>query len=109
MKYPIEQFEVIKKGLLTLLNNGVNVAEMNKHLLYYLIYQQYTGKQDYNKLMCVPGGKIKRKFELSDKEQQDSKPLFDGINCVFELYPEGIHDTHIETAMKKAFKELNLH
>lgn len=92
MKYPKPQFELLEKGLLKLAKfHGVELITLNDynvHSLYYTVYLNYTFDDSNTNLKKHKGGA--RMLEKTE----------------FVLYPEGIHDPQIETAVKKAIKNL---
>jgi hypothetical protein len=103
MKYPEKQYFTLVQCLKKLAHI-INVAEMNVHTLHFVIYQQFSDGQKHNWLYCTIEG-LKKRHQC--KEEEEKHKLID-IETTFDLYPEGCNDTHIETAMKKAFKELGL-
>ena len=106
MKYPREQFEVLKECIKQL-SPVYNVNAANLHTLHYICYQQIQKDgQDHNHLY-VYGTEMKRFYSLNE-EQKNVFVKFITIDYDFKLYPEGCNDSHIETAMKLAFKELGI-
>ena len=105
MKYPAKQFEelvnCLKKFAVYL-----NLKESNPHTLHYMVYQQYSEGQKHNHLYCTVNG-LKRFFQLNEEEKEDCIK-FIVSDYDFQLYPNGCNDNHIETAMRKALKEMNI-
>jgi len=102
MKYPQKQFNILVDSLKKLAVH-IDIKESNPHTIHYMVYQQYSEGQKHNWIYCTPGGSIQRAHKITDftgcekwfNEDRD-----------FELYPDGCNDTHIETAMKAAIKQL---
>jgi hypothetical protein len=92
MKYPKNQLELLEEGLLKLTKfYGVEVSDLknyNVHSLYYNIFSNYTFENEN------PNVKKHKSGERMLKKTE------------FVLYPEGIHDNQIETAMNKVIKNL---
>jgi hypothetical protein len=106
MKYCTEQFEILKNTLKQL-SSIYNLKESNLHTLHFIVYQQVCKEgQEHNKLY-VFGDKMKRYGNLTEQEKETFVKFID-IDYDFQLYPIGCNDNHIETAMKKALKELNI-
>lgn len=106
MKYPANQFEILVKCI-KILSSYIDVNSINKNSLHYMINQQYNEYQKHNHLIIVDG-ELKRKFSLVDGKMIENNGellVFPDFN--FELYPEGCNDTHVETAMKNALKQVN--
>lgn len=104
MKYPVEQFETLIETLKTL-SNYINIRECNPSTLHYLIFQQFSEGQTHNHLYCI-NSSIKKAHQLTDIEKKEAIKLIDTKGKHFLLYPIGCHDTHIETAVKKAIKQM---
>jgi hypothetical protein len=68
-----------------------------------MVYQQFSEGQKHNWLYCMPGGNIQRAHKIEDIANCEK---WISTQYDFKLYPEGCNDTHIETAMKAAIKEL---
>lgn len=104
MNYPTNQFELLKKGL-KILSVHINVKNVNPSQLQYLLYQQASEGQKHNSLFINDKGEIKRQYSIKDKT--DFLPLINFLNEEnFPLYPQNCNDSHIETAVKKALKEI---
>jgi hypothetical protein len=107
MKYPQEQYEVLIETLKQL-SLIVDLKTTNPHTLHYIVYQQTCKEgQEHNKLY-VYGKEMKRFGNLTNEEKIFFVPLIQNVNYDFQLYPEGCNDNHIETAMKKALKDLEI-
>ncbi len=102
MKYPKQQYDILVKSLKKLAVH-LNVNESNPHTIHYVIYQQFSEGQKHNWLYCMPGGSIQRAHKIENIT--DCEKLF-SENVDFELYPKGCNDSHIETAMKNALKDM---
>lgn len=102
MKYPQTQFNVLVQSLKKLAVH-IDIKESNPHTLHYMIYQQYSEGQKHNWIYCMPSGSISKAHKITDFT--DCVKWFDD-NINFDLYPTGCNDSHIETAMKNAIKEI---
>ena len=102
MKYPTAQFEELIKGL-EKLSKYVDVSEFSPNMLHYTIAQQYMIEGQPHNQIYFRNGELRKAHSIEDltgwEKLIDSK--FD-----FKLYPEGCNDSHIETAMKKALKQV---
>ena len=99
MKYPQSQFDSLVKCL-QVLSNYIEIESINPSALHYQVYQNFSEGHEYN-WMKIENGILYR----SHNAPKTAKLLFpDKIN--FELYPEGCNDSHIETAVKKAIKQV---
>ena len=101
MKYPQQQFEVLTEGLKKLAVH-FDIKSVNPHALHFMIYQQYSEGQQHNWLYCY-NGEIRKAHKIEDITNWVK--FFEG-SYNFDLYPEGCNDSHIETAMKQAIKNL---
>ena len=105
MKYNILQYNNLVECL-TILSKFFDLNTLAPINLHFLVYQQYNEGQKHNRLI-VNNGKLTRKFSLIGDQLKENEgenlnfPLFD-----FQLYPEGCNDTHVETAVKKAIKQV---
>lgn len=99
-----KQFEVLKQ-VLTVLNNHVSIENVNNSQLHFLVYQQFSSGQSHNALYIRQDGLIQRQYKF--EHLRNCKKLIN-INFDFELYPSGINDDHIETAIKQIKKILTL-
>ena len=102
MKYPIEQFNVLKEYLKKL-SIYLDINSINPSLLHYIVFQQHSEGQRHNWLVSTVNG-LKKVYQL-DKDEEHLK-LFD-TDYNFEMYPNDTNDVNIETAVKKALKEIN--
>lgn len=108
MKYPIKQFNILI-GLLKQLAVHIDLTSINPSSLHYIVYQQLSEGQTHNHLYCVDGATLKRYHQLTDVEKSTAQKLIQVENRTeFLLYPDGCNDAHIETAVKKALKQLAL-
>lgn len=103
MKYPISQYTLLVQYLKEV-SKLIDLASMHPSNIHYLIYQQIGDTQPHNHLYNV-GGKIKRQYQLTNDERGVAVKAFN-FEGGFELYPEGCDDTHVETAVKRALKEI---
>lgn len=101
MKYPLNQFDKLKAGL-NYLKPYLDIETSNMHALHYTVAQQYNDYQTHNWLFSKEGT-IKKAHSIDNLEGWEKVIPTKGN---FELYPAGCNDTHIETAMKRAIKEL---
>jgi len=107
MKYPAQQFELLKKGLSVLSTVYENLKETNPCQLQYLLYQQASEGQRHNALFVNKSGNIVKGYVAKDLGLNDYTPLIDFLNeNNFPLYPYGCNDNHVTTAVKAALKEL---
>ena len=107
MKYPASQFELLKKGLKILSEVYENIKDVNPCQLQYLLYQQASEGQRHNAIFITPQGNIFKGYMASAFGMEDAKLLIDFLNeDNFPLYPSGCNDTHIETAVKAALKQI---
>lgn len=101
MKYDKKQFEVLVK-VVKIFSQHFAVTEINKHGLHYMVYQQFSEGQTHNSIY-IEGNELKRQHSV--KNMGETKKLID-FDYDFQLYPKGCDDTHIETAMKNALKQI---
>jgi hypothetical protein len=104
MNYPLEQLEKLETALKRLAVH-IDVKQINPSALHFIIFQQYSEGQKHNWLYCIEGGAMKREHQLTEQERQTAVKLFTE-NWQFDLYPENCNDNHIETAVKKAIKNI---
>lgn len=107
MKYPQQQFELLKKGLSVLDKVYDNIENVNPSQLQYLLYQQASEGQRHNALFVNEDGKIVKGYIAKDLGLEGFKLLIDFLNeDNFPLYPAGCNDNHVETAVKAALKAI---
>lgn len=104
MKYPTKQYTLLVQYLKAVAKL-IDLTSMHPNNIHYLIYQQGSENQTHNHLYNV-GGTLKRQYQLTDDERGVAVKAFD-FNSGFELYPDGCNDTHVETAVKRALKEIS--
>lgn len=106
MKYPINQFEKLKE-VLNVFKNYFDLSTIHTSRLHYLVYQQLCDGQPHNKLLIDSSGKLVRATYLDGDKLiwRDGKRLIEN-DFTFELYPNNTNDSNIETAIKKAIKEI---
>jgi len=108
MKYPAQQFELLKKGLSILNNVYENLQDVHPCQLQYLLHQQASKGQEHNALFVNKEGGIIR-GHIATALNIEVVKLIDFLNeDNFPLYPAGCNDTHVETAVKAALKTINL-
>jgi hypothetical protein len=104
MKYPQQQFELLKNGL-SVLSSHFEIANIHPCQLQYLLYQQASEGQKHNALFINETGSIVKGFIAEGKEGYS--PLISFLNeSNFPLYPAGCNDNHVETAVKSAIKAI---
>lgn len=104
MKYPQQQFQLLKDGL-QILSTHFEIAHIHPCQLHYMLYQQACEGQKHNALFINSEGSILRGYVAESKE--GFSPLINFLNDNnFPLYPTGCNDSHIETAVKAALKTL---
>ena len=101
MKYSAEQYDKLVK-VLTHLQAVVDLQTINPSALHYTVFQQLSGGQIHNWLY-KKDGEVKRAHQIPDLSgwQKVVPETFS-----FELYPNDCTDSNIETAVKKAVKQL---
>lgn len=107
MKYPAKQFDKLVQHISTLAKY-FDVQSVHACQLHYMIYQQCGQGQDHNKLILTSDNVLTRSAYLDGdtlKWREGTRIIEDDNE--FLLYPEGCNDPHIETAVKKAIKQLN--
>lgn len=106
MKYPKNQFTKLVESI-KVLSQYIDIKSIHPCQLHYIVFEQLSEWQPHNRLVVDSKGQIKRAYCLVNDElvQNEGTPLFEVDNS-FELYPEGIHDNHVETAVKRAIKSL---
>lgn len=103
MKYPSEQFDKLKR-VLGYLSPLMDLRSAHPCHIHFVAYQQLSEGQTHNWLY-IRDNEVKKAHSIENINQwQKVVPeTFD-----FELYPTGCNDNHVETAVKKALKELGL-
>lgn len=102
MKYPQAQFTQLVEHLKTLAVH-FELNSVHPATLHYEVYKNGSEGQKHNWLYLTKDGAIKRAHGLLESEIETATKILD-VNPSFELYPTGINDDHILTAMKNAFK-----
>lgn len=104
MKYPQQQFELLKNGL-SVLSSHFEITNIHPCQLQYLLYQQASEGQKHNALFINKDGSIVKGFIAEGKEGYN--PLIAFLTETnFPLYPAGCNDSHVETAVKSALKAI---
>ena len=108
MKYPKNQFELLKRALFIFNSLFENLKEINPSQLQYLVYQQGSEGQSHNHFFVNGNtGQVLRAHIIAGLGLEGFTKLIDFVNEEnFPLYPEGCNDTHIETAVKKALTQI---
>jgi len=101
LKYPKSEYIKLIQ-VLTVMDEYFDIESIHPCQLHYKAYQQLSEKQPHNHLY-KNGNVIKMSHQINDTDGW--KKLID-FNFNLELYPTGCHDTHIETATKRAIKEV---
>lgn len=103
MKYPQNQYVLLVQYIKEL-SNVIDITSMHPNSIHYAVYQQCNDGQPHNHFYNV-GGVIKRFHQLTNDERSVAVKLFN-FDSEFRLYPEGCNDAHVETAVKRALKEV---
>ena len=106
MKYPATQFEVLL-CVMKQLSVHMKLNNMSLSVIHYIVYQQLSDSQKHNHLYCIEGGILKRGFDLTENEKLTAIKFIENT-FDFRLYPEKCNDTNVETAVRKALKQLNI-
>ena len=104
MKYPENQFNQLKKSMISL-SYFFDLKSVHPCQIHYLVYEQYSQGQTHNWIYVLPNGTLKRAHHMNDAEIKEAKKILPE-NCTFELYPDNCKDNHVEAAVKKALKEI---
>lgn len=105
MKYPLEQFNVLVESIDTIWNHVRDFDKYNHSTIHFIVYQQHAKGQEHNRLVKSDEGVIMREGKANElgisftRLIETAKP--------FELYPNDTNDNSIETAVRKALKQLN--
>lgn len=102
MKYPQSQYEHLVKGL-NELSKAIDLTSMHPCALHFEVFQSASKGHDHN-WIYTKDGIAARAHKIENIEGW--KRAVTSVPDTFELYPDGCNDTHIETAVKKALKEL---
>jgi hypothetical protein len=102
MKYPAEQYKQLVSGIQEL-STILDVTAINPSALHFLVYQQGSLGQTHN-WIYRKGSEIARAHAITD--MLDWHKVVTSVPESFEIYPEGCNDNHVETAVKKAVKEI---
>ena len=102
LKYPEAEY----KNLLIVLKQLKPYFELEKiqvNQVHYLAYQQTKKNNQAHNIIYKTNEGLKRAHKLESTE--NLKPIVN-VDFELELYPNNCNDNHIETATKKAIKEL---
>lgn len=109
LKYPFSDYKKLVE-VLKQLAPYFELFNMQPNQVHYLAYQQ-TNKigQPHNIIYLTDRG-LQRYHKLTEKQikqisRLEIKPIVD-VDFELELYPNDCNDIHIETAVKRAIKEL---
>jgi hypothetical protein len=102
MKYPLKQYQELT-AVLKQLAVCIDLRTINPSALHFIAFQQCSEGQKHNWFMAK-GNELKKAYKLENLEGWVK--WIENTNPDFLLYPEGCNDNHIETAIKKAMKEL---
>lgn len=105
MKYPVNQFNKLVT-ILKKLSNHFDIENVNFSHLHFVAYQQVSEGQSHNAFVLLNDNTIMKQFQANNEGFQVFKRLCE-IDDTFELYPNNTNDNHIETAIKKALKQIN--
>jgi hypothetical protein len=106
MKYPKEQFEVLKECIQKL-SAVMDLKGTNLSNLHYRCYQQFDSCQ-YHHHFYYNGEMLTLNCHLSGEQKVNYVKFIDSDKFDFKMYPDGCNDTHVETAMKLVFKQLGI-
>lgn len=109
MKYPKNQYEKLVETI-RILANYYPVTEVHPCFLHYEIYKQVNKEGlSHSQFLIDSDGKLIRAARLEGDQLVwcEGKMLIEQ-DITFEMYPSGCHDNHIETAVKRALKQLGL-
>jgi hypothetical protein len=104
MKYPAQQFDQLIKGLQDL-KQVIDLNSMYPCALHFEVFQQGSKGHSHN-WIYTKDGVSSRAHKIDNLEGWNK--VVQSIPETFELYPDGCNDPHIETAVKKAIKQLTL-
>lgn len=103
MKYPAEQFEILKETVKALSEVFDNLKEVHPSRVYSLVINQHLEGQLHNSIVITEEGKYTRRYIAEDLKLKFT-PLIE--RKPFVVYPEGCQDSHVQTAVKKALKSI---
>ncbi len=101
LKYPFSEYQNLLK-VLKQLARYFDVFDMQPNQLHYLAYQQTNvSGQAHNQIYLTDSG-LKRAHSM---EVISGKKIVN-VDFELELYPNNCNDNHIESAVKRAVKEI---
>lgn len=103
MKYPISQFAVLV-DVLKQFAVHIDIKSVNPSALHFMVYQQISNGQRHCALYCI-GNELKKFHSLTESERETARKFIEN-DFDFLLYPNDCNDTNIETAVKRAIKEM---
>lgn len=105
MKYNKEQYKILVDAL-KIFNVHFDIESVHPCSLHYNVSQQFNEYQTHNHLYIDNTNKnVVIRHIISDENISNYTKLVN-IDFDFKLYPDGCNDNHIETAMKRAIKEI---
>lgn len=102
LKYPFSEFKKLVE-VLDLLEPYFDLRKNHPCQIHYLAYQQTDGDRQPHNQIYIKEGQLIRAHQVESVE--GLQKLVD-VDFFLELYPSGCNDTHIETATKRAIKEV---
>ena len=107
MKYDKQQYQILVKAL-KILKEKTPLLDMglNPSTIHYTVYQQFSKGQTHNHLYITNNNILSKFYGLTTEQKMTAKKVINFNDFDFKLYPNGCNDKHIETAIKKALKEL---
>mgnify|MGYP003657248272 CR=1 FL=1 len=103
LKYPESEYNKLVK-ILEQISECLNISEYQPMQLHYMAYQQVNKYQPHNKIYRTSEG-LKRGHSMNEDEIKKSIIMVN-LDLDLELYPNDCNDKHIETATKKAIKQV---
>lgn len=108
MKYPAQQYDALVR-ILSQLKEHFDLTGISPSELHYLAFQQSQSDQSQSlNVLRIRDGVIKRTHFLAvgnDTPVAEWTPIVTPEQG-FKLYPDGCNDTHIDTAVKRAIKDV---
>ncbi len=108
LKYPYSNYTQLLQ-VLKQLARYFDVFDIQPSQLHYVCYQQTSNGQLHNRIYLTDEG-LKRRHSMlnTDVKKVDNGQLKPIVNVDFELelYPNDCNDNHIESAVKRAVKEI---
>ncbi len=109
MKYPKNQYQTLIQALKQM-QPWINIKKANPSALHFEVYQALSVHHQHNWLyyhkLHTSLFELKRAHAIDPNEMHLYSKIITITSSGFELYPDGCNDNHIETAVRKAVKEL---